>query len=79
MKNKLVFWVLTVILSALVLYSLVCIVVLPVMTNNRNSKLALIVPGNSEKPVNKANKKNKVADKDIKVEAIPESLAVSTS
>lgn len=74
MKNKLAFWFFTVLLSILILYALVCIVILPVVTNNQNPKSAEIVTKNIEKQNNKAINKKKSVDKDIKEESIPDSL-----
>jgi hypothetical protein len=77
MKNKLAFWIITVIMLVLVIYSLVCIVVFPVITDNQNPKPMVSVLKNVEQQDNKANKKKKSVDKDIKEEPIPESLVLS--
>ena len=79
MKNKLVFGIITGILSVLVIYSFVCIVVLSVMTYNHNIKSTVVVPKIVEKQNNNVNKKKQAVDKDIKEEPIPDSLVASNS
>jgi hypothetical protein len=79
MKNKLAFWLITVLLSVLVLYSLVCVVVLPVMTKNQNQKTTVKAPVNNEKQDNKTSKKKKSVDKDTKEEPKPDTLADANS
>ncbi len=74
MKNKFAFWFITVIMSVLVLYSMVCLVVLPVMTDNRDAEPTEIISKNLEKPRSNVNKKQKKVDKDINSETIPDSL-----
>jgi hypothetical protein len=79
MKNKLAFWIITVLLSVLVIYSLVSIVVMPVITNQQNQKPTVTVPKIVEKPDNKATKKKKAVDKDVKEEPIPDSILTNNS
>jgi hypothetical protein len=57
MKNKLGFWFITVVMSVLVLYSLLCNVILPVMTKNQLPKTSSHVSGESVKEVKKEAKK----------------------
>ena len=83
MKNKLAFWLITGLISAFVLYSLVCIVVLPVMTNNQIQKSTIISPKNNPKinlkQENQSGKKKKAVDKDVKEEPTPDFLITGNS
>lgn len=77
MRNKLAFWFITTILSLLVLYSLACLIVMPVMTHDQIPKSTDIISGNNEKQITKINKKNKITDKDVQEIQIPDSLTTN--
>jgi hypothetical protein len=77
MRNKLAFWFITIILLAVLLYSWACLVVMPVMTHDHIPTSTTIIQGSNEKQITKPNKKNKVEDKDVRENQIPESLKVS--
>ena len=61
MKNKLTFWIITSVLSVLVIYALVCTVLMPVLTKNPLPK-AIIQTASDEKP--KSSKKDNNDSKD---------------
>jgi hypothetical protein len=69
MKNRFGFWFITVIMSVLVLYSLVCNVILPVMTKNQLPKTTSHFSRESVKEVKKEVKKD-VKKEDKKKKAI---------
>ncbi len=76
MKNKSTFWIVTIILSVLVIYTFVCTVGLPVWTKNPLPEVALIQEKekgeNKEKGKAKAKAKEEVQEE---TEALPNSLA----
>lgn len=72
MKNSLGFWLVTVFMSVLVLYSLVCNVVLPVMTKNQLPKTASHLHRESSKEIKKDDKKKKASINISKEETNPD-------
>ena len=74
MKYKRAFWFITVMISLLVLYSIICLVVLPVTTYNQSAESTEIVSKNLAKPKGNVNKKHKKVDKNISEEETPDSL-----
>jgi len=73
MKNRLVFWLITVFMSVLVLYSLVSNVALPVMTKNQLPKAGSHLYKENIKEVKKEDKKKKASANISKDETNPDS------
>jgi hypothetical protein len=80
MKNKALFWTLTVIVSVLLIYALAATVVLPVFTKNPLPKAVVdqSLSGDEKKADKKGNKKAKSDDVAEEAVALPDSLVAST-
>ena len=76
MKNKALFWTLTVIVSVLLIYALAATVVLPVFTKNPLPKAVVdqSLSGDEKKADKKGNKKAKSDDVAEEAVALPDSL-----
>jgi hypothetical protein len=79
MKNKALFWTLTVIVSVLLIYALAATVVLPVFTKNPLPKAVVdqSLSGDEKKADKKGNKKAKSDDVAEEAVALPDSLVAS--